>query len=253
MLIAGLAWQFSAAQLPIQLSPHLAFAIAFISVSAIVLGVARFAPQLPGRLLLLVALPIFGLFVLGISGSTPTDLTAGAATMACLLAAGSLVGAAIGARIQAPGHLLVAAYVSSLADLYSVLAPSGPSARLVQAEALLPVVAIPFPMIGSGGNGLGELVPILGAGDVVMTALYLAATRVHQLPIVRATVALATAYGFVLVGLFIMETALPALPALGLCFVISQPRTWRLPKPDRSKALVGCIVLTLLAILASQH
>jgi len=223
--------------------PRLGFGIGFALVSGLVLATAWSAPLLPARWALAFVFPVAGLVVLGVAGVRPGDLFAGMATLLCLLAGGTLAGAAIGGRIQDAGHLAVVAYVSSLADLYSVLTPSGLSAEIASDERVLAVVALPWPMMG-----FGEMVPMLGAGDVVMSGLYLAAVRKHGLGMAKSVAALGLGYALVLSGLFVFEAPLPALPTLGLCFVVANPRTLKVPREERTKAVTGMLLLTALAV-----
>ena len=131
--------------------------------------------------------------------------------------------------------------MSSLADVFSVFSARGVSAQVVESERLLSVLAISWPMPGSG-----ELMPVLGVGDVIMCALYLCAARQLALGVGRTALALAVGFAAVLAALFVLQIPLPALPALGLAVVVAQPRTWRLRREERWKAIGGMALITAL-------
>jgi hypothetical protein len=159
--------------------------------------------------------------------------------LVALLLLGTGVGALVGRRIQQPGHLLFVAVVSSVADLWSVTQPSGISHAIAQDPLALSLAALPWPMPGSG-----ELAPLLGVGDVVFTSLYLAATRVHALPLRRSVLALALGYALTTAFVIATERPIPVLPLMGACFVIAQPAARSVSALDRRR---GAWMLTLIA------
>jgi hypothetical protein len=218
-----------------------AFALAFGWVAAEVLAVAALTPRLSPRALglsLTLALPLVALGVLAPGPS----IVATAGVAALLLGAGTSAGAALGERIQHAGHLGVVAYVSSLADLVSVLHESGPSAQILESAPTLAVLAVGAPMAGTP-----DLSPILGIGDVVFVALYLAAARKHGLPFARTVAALAVGLALTFVVVVALARPIPALPFLGLGVVLAHPRAWLPPPHERRQALVGVLVFTALA------
>src|SRR5690349_8006940 len=154
------------------MGPRPAFALAFALVSAEILLVARFAPTLRGTLLWGAWLTAFGALGL-INGARLTGESA-AITTALLLWAATGLGAALGGRIDKPGHLLAVAAVSGLSDLWSVYDPAGPSAvlarKVVEQPDLVTAFALCFPLLGSD-----HIPAIIGAGDILFAALYLAA------------------------------------------------------------------------------
>lgn len=255
-----LAWLgaglFSAAlvALSARLAPHLiletrpAFALAFAFVSFEILLVARAAPLLRGPVLWGILLFAFASLTL-ISGARLTGESAGLATAALLWTATGL-GAGLGARIDKPGHIVAVAAVSAVADLWSVYDPAGPSAVLARKVAEQPdrvsAFALSFPLLGS------EHIPaIIGAGDVLFCALYLAVFERHQLPLWRALIALALAFALGLVGLLWLERPLPLLPLLGAAVVLSDARARSLEAREGRTVLVVLAVLGTLILVRS--
>lgn len=221
--------------------PVIGASVVFGLVAGGVLLVGSAVPAFGMRALAWVVLPALLIAGLATMERSANDLLGAAAVAAALLGGGSLVGGVIGGRIQHASHLLVVAYVSSLADVFSVFSDRGVSAQVVASERLLSVLAISWPMPGSG-----ELMPVLGVGDVIMCALYLCAARQLGLGVGRTAAALGAGFVAVLVALFAFQVPLPALPALGLAVVIALPRTWRLRREERWKAIGGMAVITVL-------
>jgi hypothetical protein len=224
------------------LAPRPAFAIAFVAVSFEILLVARATPLLRGPLLWGILLFTFGALSL-VSGARLTGESAGMATAALLWTASGL-GAGLGTRIDKPGHMLAVAAVSGLADLWSVYDPTGPSAvlarKVVEQPDRVSAFALSFPLLGS------EHIPaIIGAGDVLFCALYLAVFERHRLPIWKAVCALALGFSLALLGLLWLERPLPLLPLLGGAIVLSDPRARSL------EAREGRTVLVVLAVLGT--
>jgi len=243
-LLAALAAQlaFHAAGPSLAPPPPWGGVATYLAVVASVLGTGAVAPclRLPllGGALLLPAAVLTGLGVMRVGASAP--LPAGAVLL-CLLGAGTLAGAGVGGRVERAGHLGVVAYVSALADLFSVFTPGAPSDEVLRSEVLLSVVALPWPRLGEG-----VYLPILGVGDVVMTALYLAAARHLELGRGRMLFALAAGYLGCLAVLLARGTALPVLPFLGVAVVLGVPGARALPREERRPALLGAVVLTVL-------
>jgi hypothetical protein len=224
-----------------------AYAIAFACVGAAVLAVAGTAPDLGRGAIPIVLAAAAGLALVA---GRPPGLGLAIAVLVVLLAGGTAAGAAIGARIEHAGHLLPVAIVSSLADLVSVLSPGAPSDVVADTPALVSVLAISWPMPGTH-----DVAPILGVGDVIVVALYVAAARRHALSIGRTIVALAI--GLAATAVVVAWTALPipALPFLGAAVVLAHPAARALPVADRRPAAWGLavIVVALVALaLASR-
>lgn len=221
------------------MAPVVGAVLAFASVCASVVVVAWATPAFRLRALTWLVLPALVLGAVSSMGERAMGIGFAVAVAAALLAAGTLAGGAVGARIQHPSHLLVAAYASSVADLFSVLSPSGVSAQVVESEQLLALVAISWPIFGDGA-----IEPLLGFGDVVMCALYVVATRGLGLPVRRTIVALGAGFAAVLIGLLLAPVPLPALPLLGAAVVVAQPRTWRFRAGEGRTALLALALLT---------
>jgi hypothetical protein len=224
------------------MSARLAFSIAFVAVSAEILLVSRVVPVLRGRVLWGSLLATGGLLSL-VSGARLTPESAGLATAALLWTA-SLLGAALGERIEKAGHVAAVAAVSSLADLWSVYDPAGPSAVLAQKLAEQPdrtsAFALCFPLLGSL-----RIPALIGAGDVLFCALYLATFERHGLRLTRALFALAGAFAVGLALLLWLERPLPLLPLLGAAVVLSDKRARSL------EAREGRTVLAVLGLVSA--
>lgn len=245
VLAATLALQF----LSVQVSPYLplptlfGYSATFLFVAAVSIVVSSQAPVLKGKNLLWALLPLAALLALAFT-KPALGLATAMTTAASLLVLGSLLGGSIGGQIEHPGHLLLVAWVSSLADAWSVLSAQGISAQLVESEVFLSVVAISWPILGTD-----VIQPVLGAGDIVVLSLYLAAARELGLGTLRPALGLGAAFLVILLALVVLEIALPALPFLGLGFVLSCPAVWNIRAEDRRSALLGVGGLTLLFVL----
>jgi hypothetical protein len=220
------------------LAGRAAYVLPFSAVTAAILAAALTSPALTPRALVWLAPPALLLTALALSGASADSRLGAAAVLGSLLAAGSLAGAVLGGRIEAPGHLVVVAAASTFADLYSVLHASGPSQAALHAPRLLSVLALPWPIPGTR-----EVDPMIGVGDVVFAAVYLAAARKHALPVRRITAALAAGFLGTMLLVLTLERPLPVLPALGLAVLAVEPRAWRVPAKDRVPALIGIAVL----------
>lgn len=229
-------------------SPVVGYGVAMVAVVAAVLGTCATAPTLPKSRASLLLLPLAALVALAVFEVAVFEVGASmlgpaAVVLALLLGAGSLAGALVGGHIPSFGYLVVVAYVSTLADLYSVLAPSGPSAQIVQSEAALSVLALSWPIPGMEG-----LLPVLGVGDVVMSALYLAAVRRHRRGLGRTVIGLGVGFIITFATVIVTEVAIPALPALALAFLVVQPKAFAVPEQERRTAIVGGLALTALFV-----
>lgn len=248
-LVCGLTVYAASLLAPaLPLDPLLAFALAFAAVTAEILALGWAAPALPvGRAAPLVLLAVAVLVALHVAALPASGSYAALLTLALGVAA-PLIGAWLGARIEQPGQLAAVAIVSTIADLWSVFDPAAPSARFAEqalsAPEQLAVFALPFPLAGT------PLVPaVIGAGDVVFTALYLAAFRAHGLASRRLVVALALAYAVGLAMLIITLRALPLLPLLGLAAVASEPAARALTGRDWRTVAIVCTALLLGVVL----
>jgi hypothetical protein len=227
----------------VAVEPVTAFVIGFCAVVASALATSAVCPPFSRRALLGM-IPLALLASLAQSGRA--DLSTALAVTLVLLLAGTCMGSVIGSAIEHPGHLIFVAIVSAAADVASVFHPSGPSAVIVQSKQALSLLALPWPMLGTD-----QIEPFLGVGDVVFTALYVAATRRHALGLRRTLLGLTLGYLVTMVSVVTFAATLPALPFLGLGVVLAQPRARRPPAGDRVRgfgvaALVVCAVTVLL-------
>jgi len=203
--------------------PLVAYGFSFAVVCGFVLESARLCPALKPRALRWLSVPLACLGVVAITSSgAPWQA---ALVLASLLVAGTLLGNTVGSAIEQAWHLSFVAIVSSLADAVSVLHPSGPSAAIVQSETALSLLALPFAFLGTA-----ETPPLLGVGDVVFSALYVAAARRHGLSSRKTLIALSLAFAVTMVTVVAFELPVPALPFLGLAMVIVHPEARRRPK-----------------------
>lgn len=226
--------------------PLVAYALGFGAVCAITIASGASAPRVEGRgalgVVVVIAVVIGALAIAGVPAEPrAVVIAASALVLALLTIGGTLAGAGIGWRIAHPGHLVVVAIASSLADLWSVLTPGAPSATVVEDAPTLTAIAIGFPMLGTLA-----IEPLLGVGDVVFVALYLAAARKHGLGVGRTCVALALAFVATGVTVIVLQRALPALPFLGAAVLIAHPAARLPPAHERRSAVIGVGVLVLL-------
>jgi hypothetical protein len=223
--------------------PKLAYAIGFAVVAATTIMVACACPRLSPRALILLLMPGAALWAIATHGGT--GLGAAMAVTAALLLAGTLVGSVVGGAIEHPGQLLFVALVSGAADLASVLHPGGPSAALAQAPAALSLLALPWPMLGSGA-----IEPFLGVGDIVFAAIYTASSRRHALAMGRTVLALSAAFLVTMALVLWWERPVPVLPLLGLGMIVAHPQARRPAQRDRTR---GWLLATLViaAVMAS--
>ncbi len=161
-----------------------------------------------------------------------------------VLAIGLGVGSAIGQRVPAASHLLPVGLVSSAMDLWSALAPEGVTHTITTAPdpAWLRVLAMSAPVVPSRA-----LEPMLGFGDVVFAALYLAAAQHHQLSIPRMHLALALAFAAAGAMVVVLGRPLPALPFLAVAVVVAFSQTRKIAVEDR-KATAAAVLLFVGAV-----
>lgn len=214
--------------------------LAFACVSAEMLGVAALAPPLRPRWLLALLSPLLLLAAVTLAHDVAPPWASAAAVTVALLAAGTLAGAVVGRAIDDPGHLLVVAAVSALVDVYSVLHPTGPTAQLIEIEAAVNVLLLPWPILGTD-----VIAPVLGVGDIAFCGIYAVATRRHGLPMSRTIAGLAVGLAVTLVIVLVTGAGTPALPFMGAGVLLAQPRARALPRDDRGKAALGLVALSV--------
>lgn len=220
--------------------PLVGYGIAWVVASTLILVAAVLArPLAPRRAATVVCGAVIAIAAIGTTGA-PT-VPAAVAIDLLLLAGGATLGAAVGARIPEPGHLLPVAWVSALSDVASALGRGGPTAAIVAHERALALLAISVPLPGAG-----EMVPVIGVGDVVFCALYVAAARRHHLGVGRMVVALAVGLAATLVALVVLRRPIPALPLLGVAVVAAVPAARRMPAGDRRAAVTAMVLVAVL-------
>ena len=231
---------------PIETSPLAArgaFVLAFVWVSIECLAGATLAPEItPRRLIVTGLVAALTLVGLALGGVSPAPLTT-ALVSALLVLAGASAGAWVGSRIQHAGHLGVVAIVSSLADAASVLQPSGPTAQILESAPTLSLLTLGAPMLGTA-----DVPPILGVGDVVMSALYVGAARKHHLPERCTWIALAAGLAAAMLGVLVLELPLPALPFLGVAILVAHPEARLPPRKERVQAAIGVAILIAIVV-----
>jgi hypothetical protein len=219
-------------------APLTAYLVAFACVVACVLLVAVNTPTKP-RTCVAGCLVASALLILAQRIDAAGEVARAVCVLISLLLLGCGVGMLVGVRIKEPGHVLFVAIVSGVADTWSVTQPGGISKALAEEPAALSLLALPWPLLGTH-----DIAPLLGIGDIVFTALYVGATRVHALPLRRTLLALVLAYLAAALCVVRFERPIPVLPWLGLWFVILQPRVRNVEADDLRR---GAWVLTVLA------
>jgi hypothetical protein len=218
--------------------PMAAFALGFSAVAGESLLVSLLVPRALPRMLPWLAVPVAALLLVHLTGGA--SLAAAAAVTASLLVGGTLLGSVVGSAIEHPGHLGFVAVASAVADLFSMYSPAGVTAAVVESPAVLSLVSLPWPMLGTG-----QVESFLGVGEVIFCSLYLAASRVHALGVKRTAVALAGAFVLTLLALVLFERAIPALPFLGAAVVLAHPQARRPAAADRRRGWIAMAVLLL--------
>jgi len=166
----------------------------------------------------------------------------GALIVTALLAVASTLGAALGRRIEIPGHVLAVVLVSGLVDLWSVLDPGGPSAQIAEAVLRAPdrlsSLVLPFPALGTG-----EPTALIGGGDVLFAALYAAALHKHGVSQARCACAIATGFAIGMLVTLWLARPIPLLPLIGAAVLCTDRRLCSLAPKDRRTVAVSVGVL----------
>lgn len=237
---AGLVLAMAPLAAHVPVDPFVAYILGFFVVTGTTLAAASVAPTMTrtatAAVVLLGVATLVSLYVAQVP-----DLFGAVVVTAVLLLAGGVVGGSVGGRIEHPGHLLAVAVVSLLVDTFSVYHPAGPTAALVSQPRALAVLALSWPMLGTT-----TIAPVLGVGDVIFAALYMAASRRHDLGTGRTVVGLAAGLVVTMAAVILSGLPIPALVGMGVAVLVAHPRARRLPAKDRRK---GRIVLAVLALL----
>ncbi len=213
-------------------TPRAGFALGYLAVvSATLLRLVR------GTRLRKVPLPgALGLGAAYALGRVGEPELAGLVASISVLWIGCWLGAAIGRSVTHAGHLPALACMAAAADLWSVGAASGPSHALVTSvdPALARLVTLSASFVTSSGPA-----SMLGFGDVVFAALYLAVARRHGLSRVRTFAAVAG--GLVGAGALalLLERPVPALPLIGVAVVAVHWGALRVQRMDRPATWVA--------------
>lgn len=179
-------------------------------------------------------------FARGASAGSLRDVATGLGSTGAILLTATTIGAVVGSRVPHRGHLLPVALVSTAVDLWSALAPEGPTRALATTPdpAWLRVLAASAPVAPSRA-----MEPMLGFADAIFAALYLAAAKRHALSLWRTTAAVAL--GLVAAGIVavIAKKPLPALPFLGIFVVLFVRESRDVQREDRSAVLVAALLV----------
>lgn len=234
----------------LSLSPFVGYVFGFSCVVAATLAAGLFAPV---RARIVTSIVLSVVCALGLAyafASRSPGWPIALAVSIGLLAAGSALGALVGARIEHAGHLLFVALASALADVFSVTSPEGPSAAISKSDAVLRIAAVSWPMIGTMNTEA-----FLGVGDVVFTGLYIASARRHELPMRRTLLALGAGYCATMLTVLVLQVAVPALPFLGGAMLVAHREARRPPPADRRRGFVALSVMAavFLVLLLRPH
>lgn len=128
-----------------------------------------------------------------------------------VLSAALGIGQLVARGMKKVNYLIVAVTAGAVSDLISVFA--GPSKVTLQSD-FFPYVAYHWGLIG-----MGEVVPMVGAGDFIFLAIYFAGARRFGLDTRKSLLAMFAAFGagFAMSAFYII--ALPALPFMGVAFL----------------------------------
>ena len=174
------------------------------------------------RLLLAGAAAGFGGALAAYLGGRPEDLGVAAPLPLMLLfladalrvAAAVSLALALARQVTSPGAALLVAVAASASDLFSVFA--GPTKALVQEEApILDFLLLIFPTFG---YPLGFA---LGLADFVFLALFVALAAYLALKPLTTLVLCCVSILIAMLAGLLLGTALPALPAIALAFLIA--------------------------------
>lgn len=224
----------------IPVTPLVAFVVAYLAVAASTVVTSLAAPLFQRSALVLVLVAIGALALVSAFGLDQQSIPGAAIVTIALLLGATCVGSVVGGRINDAGHLLVVGVVFTLVDTFSVLHQAGPTAAIVQTQSIVSLVALPWPELGSPTL---DIEPVLGMGDIIATALFVAAARKHGLSVRRTAAALFLALGAALGVVVATRQAVPVLPFMAAAILVAHPAARRLKKEDRRPALVGLLGL----------
>jgi hypothetical protein len=231
---------------PDELADPLAVVLA-VAPALTTLALACRAPHPRARVLLAVLLgSVMGLVAVSLSGLSMllVPLQTGA-----LVAAGYALGTLVGSRVAHPGHMLPAAIVASAADLASVLSPEGPSHAIASSETALSVAALAAPVPGTVA-----VTHVLGVGDLIMLALFLATGSRFGASTTRICVGAVLGLVVAFVASAMLRAPIPALVPISLTVVALEPRFRSLAPADRRAAALSAVLAVgvVAAVLARR-
>ncbi len=237
-----LALAAPALRIPPLASALLAFAVASLS---IVFGTAVSPVNVLAQPRTALATAAVGVTLGALAFALPL-VPAGFASSLGVIACACALGAVVGTRVAAPGHLLAVALVSAAVDLWSVTSPSGVTHAIVRNPRLAAMLTVSAAVPPSRMP-----LPVIGFGDAAFAALYLAvATRFN---LSRARTAVAVAAGLMTAGVLAMalRAPVPALPMLGAAVVLAHPEARQVPRRDRTATWIAAALLVASAVRAA--
>jgi len=228
----------SSAKWPV--SRSLARALAELFMVTTLVACAARVPAFAARDLRVAILPFATLVAFYLWAPADTSAWTVSLVAACVLVIGGLIGGYIGGLLEAPGMIAVVAYVATVGDVFSVFHPHGVSAHVLRDQAVLRLLTLSFPVLGT------QMVsPMVGVGDVAFTALYVVATRKLGLSVRRCLLALTLGLLVTVVSVECLQIALPAVPFFSAAVVLAQKQSWRLPVADAPRIKRSLVALTL--------
>jgi hypothetical protein len=238
VLLAGAAFPGGSA------SAELAYMVAFGAVSLQITGAASLRAGAPAFPVWERSLwPLLVLALLAVDAAPASAAFAALVTL-LLLVAGSSLGAALGRRIGASGHVLAVALVSALVDIWSVLDPRGPSAQVAQAvvdePTRLSALVLWFPAIGATTP-----MPLIGVGDVFFAGVYAAALQKHGVGAGRTRFALFFGLIAGMLATLFWARALPLLPFMGAAVLCTDRRLSSLDAHERRTVALSVGLLAM--------
>ena len=218
--------------------PIAGFIVAFAATVAVLLLNAVAASQLgSSRRVMAIGIGAACVAVLAAVIDLPAALASAAGGLG-LLVATTWAGAALGRQIAHRSYLWPLVIVAVAADIWSVTSPDGPTHELVARLEAAPMTLINPLMLSPPVPGIG-VTPVLGAGDLVFSALLVGAVYHLGLSPRRALIGLVIGFALCLAALLIFLAPLPALPFIGVSAAASLGRAIR---PKSREAWMGVLV-----------
>lgn len=154
-------------------------------------------------------------------GALPTQLVLGLA----LIVIAFHLGAVLSGAIESLRYIVPIGVVAAVADVWSVA--SGPTRILVE-KKLVGYFLVPFPKFGTD-----EVMPVLGAADLVFIAIFLCLAKTHGLGVLRSGLAMLDGVLAALaVWALVPIGGIPCLPFIAASFVLAN---WSRVKPGKDE------------------